>query len=116
MAKKSNNLVMVGKVSFLIGLILALVAGVVPAVADFAYTGLILVVLGLLVGFLNIAEKDIVKLLVAIIALVAVGTATVTVIPYVNLYLASMLQFFVAFVGAAGFVVALKAVLEVTKK
>lgn len=111
-----NNLETVGKFSFIIGLLLAIVAGLVPSVAGYAYTALVIVVLGLVVGFLNIAEKNVVKLLVAITALMAVGTATVSVIPAVNVYLGSVLQYFVAFVGAAGFVVAVKAILEVSKK
>ncbi len=115
MAKK-NNMEMVGKVSFMIGVLLAVIAGLVPSVAGFAYTGLILVALGLIVGFLNVAEENVVKLLVALIALVAVGTATLNVIPTLSVYLVNVLQYFVAFVGAAAFVVALKAILQVTKK
>ena len=113
---KKNNIEMVGKVSFFVGLILAVVAGLVPSVAGYAYTGLILVVLGLLVGFLNVAEQNVVKLLVALIALVGVGVATLTVIPALNTYLINVLQYFVAFVGAAAFVVALKAILQVIRK
>ncbi len=116
MAKKKNDMEMVGKASFIIGIILAVVAGLVPAVAGFAYIGLTLVVLGLLVGFLNITSGNVVKLLVAIIALMNVGAVTIAVIPAINTYLLAVLQNFVAFVGAAGFVVALKAILEVTKK
>lgn len=111
-----NNLETVGKFSFIIGLLLAIVAGLVPSVAGYAYTALIIVVLGLLVGFLNIVEKNVSKLLLAIVALIAVGSATINVIPAVNIYLGAVLQYFVAFVGAAGFVVAIKAILEVSKK
>lgn len=111
-----NNLETVGKFSFLIGLFLAIVAGLVPSVAGYAYTALIIVVLGLVVGFLNIAEKDVIKLLVAIITLMAVGTATVSVIPVINVHLGSVLQYFIVFVGAAGFIIAVKAILEVSKK
>ena len=111
-----NNLEMVGKASFIVGLLLAVVAGVIPAVAGYAYTVLILVALGVIVGFLNIAERNVLKLLVAIIALIAVGSATVSVIPAIATYLGAILQNFVAFVGAAGFVVAIKAVLEVSNK
>lgn len=115
MAKK-NNMEMVGKVSFMVGVLLAVIAGLVPSVAGFAYTGLILVALGLIVGFLNVAEENVVKLLVALIALVAIGNATLNVIPTLSVYLVNVLQYFVAFVGAAAFVVALKAILQVTKK
>lgn len=111
-----NNTEMLGKVAFVVGLILAIVAGLIPSIAAYAYTALILVVLGLIVGFLNIAEKNVVKLLVAIIALIAVGTATVSVIPALDVYLIGILTNFLAFVGAAGLVIAVKAILETTKK
>ena len=107
---------MIGKASFIIGILLAVLAGVIPAVAGFAYTALILVVLGILVGLINITEKNVMKTLLAIIALVTVGAATLNVIPALDVYLVAILENFIAFVGAAGFVIALKAILETTKK
>ena len=107
---------MVGKVAFIVGLLLAIVAGIIPSVAGFAYTALILVILGLVVGFLNVAEKNVVKLLVAIVALGVVGAAALSVIPALDVYLVAILNNFLVFVGAAGLVVAVKAVVETTKK
>ena len=67
-----------------------------------------------LIGLLT--EKDVLKLLVAIIALLLVGGATIDVIPSLNTYLRAILENFVLFVGAAGLVVAIKAIIESTKK
>ena len=116
MAKKSNNLGMVGKWAFIIGLALAVIAGLLINIYPIPSLALILVILGLIVGFLNIAEKDTVKLLVAIIALTVVGGLTVSVIPTINAYLESMLTNILIFAGAAGLVVAVKAIIETTKK
>jgi len=116
MAKKTNNLAMVGKWAFIIGLALAIIAGLIQGVYIIPSLALILVILGLVVGFLNIAEKDTVKLLVAIIALMAVGSFTISVIPTISSYLESMLANIVIFSGAAGLVVAIKAVIETTKR
>jgi len=110
----SNELI--GKWAFLIGLIIAVIAGLIEGVYTIPYLALILVILGVIVGFLNIHEKNVIKLLVAIIALMGVGSMTVLAIPAVNIYLNAILKNFVAFVGAAGLVVAIKAVLETTKK
>lgn len=115
MAKKSNNLVVLGKWAFLIGLALAIIAGVIPANTIPSLT-LILVILGLIVGFLNIAKSDTVKLLVAIIALMAVGSFTISVIPAISGYLEAMLANIVVLAGAAGFVVAIKAIVETSKQ
>ena len=116
MAKK--NLEIVGKWAFLIGLIIAVLAGIVEAADIYIVPQLtlILVVLGLVVGFLNITEKNVIKLLVAIIALTSVGGAAVAAIPAINTYLLAMLANIIAFAGAAGLVVAVKAIYETGKK
>jgi len=115
MAKKTNNLGLLGKWAFIIGLILAILAGLIQGVYTIPSLALILVILGLIVGFLNIAEKDSVKLLVAIIALTTLGGFTISAIPSITDYLASMLANIVLFAGAAGFVVAIKAIVEPRK-
>jgi hypothetical protein len=116
MAKKSNNLGVLGKWAFIIGLLLTIVAGLVQGVYTIPSLALILVILGLIVGFLNIAERDTVKLLVAIIALMAVGSFTISVIPAISNYLEAILGNIVIFAGAAGLVVAIKAIVETSKK
>ena len=112
MAKNQNLL---GKWAFLIGLVVALLAGLLEGFYTLPYLAFILVVLGLVVGFINIAEKNTVKLLVAILVLMAAGSMTVLAIPAISGYLQAMLFNFVLFVGAAGFVVAIKAILETSK-
>ena len=110
-----NNTAMVGKYSYLVGLVLAIIAGLIGAIASFAYTGLILVILGLIVGFLNVTEKDVVPLLLGLLTLIMVGNATLSVIPAVNTYLVAVLGYVILFAGAAAFVVSIKAILTTTK-
>jgi hypothetical protein len=116
MAKK--NLEVIGKWAFLIGLLLAVIAGLIEEAGLYTVPqlALILVVLGLIVGLLNITEKNVVKLLVAIIALVTVGGAAVAAIPGINAYLTAMLANIIALAGAAGLVVAVKAIYETGKR
>ena len=101
---------MIGRWALLIGIILAIIAGFaeIPSVA------IVLFVLGLIVGFLNIKERESAPFLIAVIALLVIGLsglqlgkATPTVI--------SVLNNFVAFVSAAGLVVALKQALAAVK-
>ena len=113
MAKKTNNLGLAGKWAFIIGLALAVIAGVIPSTIP--NLALILVVLGLIVGFLNINEKDTVKLLVAIIALMAVGAITLAEIPIIDTYLGAILNNILVLAGAAGLIVAIKAIYETGK-
>jgi len=113
-----NNLDVVGKWAFIIGLVLAVIAGIIEVanIWEIPQLALILVILGLIVGFLNITEKNTLKLLVAIIALVTVGSAAVATIPSIDTYLGAMVTNIIAFVGAAGLVVALKAIYETGQK
>ena len=104
---------LVGGWAFLIGLVLAVILGAMGRVDGAVST--ILIVLGLIVGFLNVSEKDVVPLLLGLVALTLVGNATLGVIPAVNAYLVAVLQNIVLFAGAAAFVVSIKAVLTTTK-
>ena len=116
MAKKAANLGLAGKWAFIIGLALAIIAGLIQGIYEIPSLLLILVILGLIVGFLNIAEQNTVKLLVALIALMAVGSLTLSVIPVINVYLEAILANIVIFASGAGLVVTIKAIVETTKK
>ena len=108
----------IGEWAFIIGIVLAVLLGFVPA----AYLGmatLVLVILGLLVGFLNITEKETTPFLVAGIALLATGTASdsLKVIPPAALggFLASAVNNIAAFVAPAAILVAVKAIYALAK-
>ncbi|MDP2648071.1 MAG: hypothetical protein Q8P35_02420 [Candidatus Yanofskybacteria bacterium] len=99
------DLTRIGRWAFLGGIVLAILAGFV-AVPNLAVS---LFVLGLIVGFLNIKEKESHRFLVAVITLLLVGVASLefgklapVIIPALNS--------FIAFVSAAGLVVAIKQV------
>ena len=63
----------IGFIVFAVGLLISLVAGIVaPANGTII---LVLVILGIIVGALNIATTEIVPLLIASVALIVVGTA-----------------------------------------
>lgn len=109
------NIKKVGKWSFIAGLVICLLAGIfaVPMIA------LVLFVLGLIVGFLNITTKETEKFLIATTALIVLGVGSLqaltvlgtTIGGAINTFLVS----FIAFVGAAGLVVAVKTVIGITK-
>ena len=113
-----KNADIIGKWAFLIGLLLVVIAGLIPPdVYVIPQLMLILVVLGVIVGFLNINDKDTTKLLIAIIALIGVGSMTVLAIPTIGeSYLSPILTNFIAFVGAATLVVAIKSIYSTIKK
>jgi hypothetical protein len=108
---------MIGKWAFIIGIIIAVIAGFINAYLSTLM--FILFLLGLVVGFMNINKKDTNDFLVATIALLVGGTASIsalTILGIVNQYITAILGNFIAFVSAAALVVAIKTIVQTTKK
>ena len=109
-----NNL---GKWAFLIGLLLAVLAGFITGYGTLI--ALIILILGLIVGLFNVTEKESGKFLIASIALLVGGIASVgalAVLGGVSSYISAILENLIAFVGAAALVVAIKAIFETGKR
>ncbi len=100
--------VMIGKWAFIVGLLLA----VIMAFVTFEYTAISLFVIGLIVGFLNIKDKEVQQYLIACIALIttAVAINALDVLAIVGEKVVVILTNFIAFVTASALVVAIKAV------
>jgi len=102
--------------AFWIGAIISVLVGIGQASqAAFAtnkWIPVILVLLGLAVGLVSITVKETVAFLVATVALLAFGTGGLltldSLIPKLGTLLASSVQAFTFFVGAAAVIVALK--------
>ena len=106
----------VGHYSFLAGVALAIIAGLVTGLVEDSIVTLILVILGVIVGFMNITAKETTEFLVAAIALIIAGSAQLTGIPAIGQFLAAILGNIVVFVSPAAIVVALKAVKALASK
>jgi hypothetical protein len=104
-----------GNWAFIVGILIAVIAGLVPA-WNTPTVMWILVILGLIVGLLNITAKETVEFLVATIALVLIGTAGIQTLPALGTIVTAILENIVAFVAPAALVVALKAVYELARK
>ena len=101
----------IGRWAFILGLIIAVLAGLFFQ-PDWAYW--VLAILGVIVGLLNIAAEETRGFLVAAIALILSATALNTV-PVLGRALALVLPFVVAFVSGAVIVVALKELLATAR-
>ncbi len=100
--KKTGNVwIKVGSWSFIIGVIIAVILGVVGAQATW-----LLLLLGLIVGLLNITTKEIVPFLIASIALVVAGLVQVGL----PLWLTGILSNVVVFVIPAMIIGSLKTI------
>ena len=110
----------IGQWAFILGIALAIIVGVFTLSETVAGTvTLVLVILGLIVGFLNITEKETTPFLIAAIALLATGSAvdSLKVIPPKVLgdFLASSVNNIAAFVTPAAILVAVKAIWALAK-
>jgi hypothetical protein len=105
------KLEMIGKWAFIVGLVIAVLAGLFfqPAWAIW-----VLAILGVIVGFLNITAEDTRGFLLAAIALTLSATALNT-IPVVGTAFSYVLPFVVAFVAGAMIVVALKELFQTAR-
>jgi len=102
-----------GHWAFIVGIVIAIIAGLVPAWQTPTITW-VLVILGLIVGLLNITAKETVEFLVAAVALMLIGSAGA--IPALGTIVLSILANIVAFVAPAALIVALKSIYELARK
>lgn len=115
-----------GKWCFIIGVVVALILGIVTGIGSslgataMAWLALLLVVLGLIVGFVNITKKEATPFLVAAIALLIANTAGLvninTLVPYLGSILEGIVFYVLVMVAPAALVVAVKAFYELAAK
>ena len=104
-----------GRWAFVIGLIISVLLGFV----SFTYASLVLVILGLIVGFMNVSDKETTNYLVASIALLVVGVSGLQALavwgPLYN-WIQTVLASFTTFVAASVVVVAIKQLFVIGKE
>lgn len=100
----------VGKYAFVVGIAVAVIAGL----TDAGWAPAALAVLGIIVGLLNISSQETQRFLLAAIALMLTATA-LDAIPAVGEAFAPFVANVVAFLGAAVFIVAILTLFEVSR-
>ncbi len=113
--KKTKEVEKIGEWAFLGGLVLAVLVGLVPSVLPSSTVALVLVVLGILVGLINIGGRQTHEFLLATVALLIAGSAGLQTLPVVGGVIQSILSNIVSFVAPAAVIVAVKAVYELGK-
>ncbi len=104
------NLTKIGHWAFIVGIIIAVLAGF----SEFYYLPTILFILGLIVGLLNITERESTPFLVAVITLLLIGTAGFQ-LGFLTPLVSRILSNFLAFISATALLVALKQVVTIGK-
>ena len=101
----------VGKWTFIVGLVIAVAGGLG---FEQSWFGWVLAVLGLVVGFLNVSDKESQTFLLAAIALIVAANA-VGGIPYIGELVSRIIANLVLFLGGAVLVVAVKSLFAVAR-
>jgi len=117
MAKK-KDLTQVGAWAFVVGLLVAIVLGIAPGVISATTTILVLGILGIVVGLLNIGERETQSYLLGNIAfLVASGSllSLVIAVPALGIYLATIVANIALFVAPGAAIVGLKAIYQIAR-
>ncbi len=115
--KKKIKKNLIGRWSFLIGIVAAVTIGIFSAQVDastYNIVLLVLILLGIILGLFNVTNKESNQFLLAGLSLVIVsfiGKGILMIIPEVGKILSSLLVLFVP----ATIVVALKSVFDITK-
>lgn len=103
---------MLGKWAFIIGLVIAVLAGLG---INYPWVAWVLAILGLIVGFLNISEEETSTFLLAAIGLLMSASA-INTIPYIGNVGTAIIANVVAFIAAAILVVALRSLFVTARK
>jgi len=101
-----------GKWAFILGLVLAVVAGILFEAEEWVFW--VLAVLGVIVGLINVTRADTQGFLLAAIGFLLSATA-LNLVPIVGETLSQVLEYVAAFVAGATIVVALKALFETAR-
>jgi hypothetical protein len=104
------NMEKIGRWAFIAGLIITVIAGFVN-VGEMGLAAL--VVLGVIVGILNVTGKEVQPFLLGTVALMLVGAGLGSVLSTLP-YIPGILSAFVSFVAGAALIVALKEVYAIT--
>jgi hypothetical protein len=110
--KKSDSLVKIGSWAFIIGVVIALIVGIFSGATN-SWVLSILILLGLIVGFLNISGKETTAFLLSTVSLVLVTNFGGTVIENIEIVgpaLGRILSAIMVFVIPATIIVAIKAI------
>jgi membrane-associated HD superfamily phosphohydrolase len=100
---------------FIAGLLISVIFGFVNGTAS-AISLIVLVILGVIVGILNISEKEAHRFLIASLALLLASSINIQTIPVLGIPLQNTLNNVVLFIAPAALVVAVKEVFYLASK
>lgn len=112
--EKGKVMGLIGFWAFIIGLIIAVVMGIIAPANPVAI--IVLIILGIIIGFLNITAKEVPTLLLATIALIVVGNVFSPLnMLDIGKVIGNMLSYVATLVAPAAVIAAIKALWQIGK-
>lgn len=113
--KVKTDLKKIGHYAFIVGLIIAVIIALVPQLRGTDAVA-ILVVLGIIVGFLNITAKETIGFLVSALVLLMASSATALTLSAIHPTLTVMWGNMLTFIAPAAIIVAIKTVIVLAEE
>jgi ATP synthase protein I len=103
----------IGGYAFLLGLLLSIIFALIPSINTSNWVPIVLLVLGIIIGLLNIEDKNITLFLLASIVLIATSATPLNTLPIVGSFLQKLILNFVNFVMPAALIVSVVAIIRI---
>ena len=113
--KKSGLTPAIGHYSFIAGLIIAVIVGLIPALRGDVSIW-IMVALGLIVGVLNITAEEVNSFLIAAISLIIASSASAMTLSAIHPAITSILGNAIIFIAPAAIIVSVKAIFALAQR
>jgi len=107
------NIQRIGAYAFLLGILASIVFGLIPKLSGVEWVAIVLVILGIIVGLLNIEDKNVTLFLVATITFLATS-ASLNALPVLGDILRTIITNFIHFVSPAALIVSIVAIIRVS--
>ena len=107
------NIQKIGAYAFLLGILISIVVGIIPSISQSTWISTVLIILGLVVGLLNIADKNVNLFLLATITFIATSTS-INSLPVLGDVFRDIFRNLIHFVSPAALVVSIVAIIRVS--
>ncbi|MDD3177915.1 MAG: hypothetical protein PHR26_00170 [Candidatus ainarchaeum sp.] len=102
----------IGAYAFLLGILISIIFGLISSLTNASWVQIVLIVLGLVVGLLNIEDRNISLFLIATIAFIATSTS-LNSLPIIGSIFRNVLVNMIHFIAPAALIVSIVAIIRV---
>ncbi|HRT02701.1 MAG TPA: hypothetical protein P5513_02030 [Candidatus Diapherotrites archaeon] len=106
------NLQKIGAFAFLVGVLMSIIFGLIPGISELQWIYILLIILGIVVGILNISDKNLSLFLLAVLTFIATSTS-LNMLPIIGTVIRNINTNLLHFLCPAALVVSVIAIIRV---